>query len=299
MRTLRCLSGCFIVTLLCLAAPSLGQDLGAVLTPEQYQALPEDSVTYYNRAMERADRIDYQGAVDDMAHAAELAPNHIELQFLLEKWSRYMAEITYGEDSLKNYDYAETALRRLLANSSLGPEERARALRESQKVSESKNSLRARDEQRLKDGLSLVMDIHDMRLESSSASDAGAKKLLEQSLDRKQTEKEQTEVYPWARITGEMGPGSSAGAAVAGAAANAAGAGVADPFADPGAGGAPIADDPFAGGGFGGDGGGFDPFATNNAPAAAPAAPRRAQPRQQQQPQSSPYGNAGDYDPYV
>lgn len=281
MTILRGLTGLFLIAVLGLAAPSQGQDLRVMLDLERHQALPEDALSYYNRALERADRIDYQGAVEDLARAAELAPNHIELQFLLEKWSRYMAEITYGEDSLKNFDYAETALRRLLANSTLGPEERTRALRESQKISEGKNSLRARDEQRLKDGMNLVLTIQEQRLERTG--DAGSEKLLEQRRSRDQQEEEEQSVSPWSYIVGELTPGSGGMAgAVAGAAAGAAGGGVPDPFA---VGEEPIADDPFAAGGFGGDaGGGFDPFAQPVARRPAAAAPQPQAPPPPQRP---------------
>ena len=273
MTSLRCLSGLMLAAILGFASPSPAQNLGVMLSPEQFQALPQDARPFYQRALEHADRIDYQGAVDEMAHAAELAPNNIEIQFLVEKCARYLAEISYDEVSLKNFDYAETALRRLLANSTLGPEERARALRESQKISESKNGLRARDEQRLKDGLDLVMSIHDRRLESSSGSNEGAQKLLEQSRERTQKQQDEESIYPWMRITGELGSGSGGGGVAAAGAALAAGAGVPDPFAT---GGGEAAVD--TSGGFGDAGGGFDPFA-NPAPIARPAA--AAQPARQ------------------
>ncbi|MDK2970542.1 MAG: hypothetical protein PWP23_297 [Candidatus Sumerlaeota bacterium] len=143
------------------------QNFDVVLSPEQAAELSPEGARHYSDALEKIDRADPAGALEGLAAAAATDPDNIELQFLVAKYGRARAEVTYGEDSLKYYDMAEMALRRLLGNPRLGPEERARVRRESERIRDGKEKLRARDDARLKDGFKLVLQIREDRLEAT------------------------------------------------------------------------------------------------------------------------------------
>lgn len=252
---------------------------------------------YYMSALEKTDRIDYMGALDDLAMAAATDTGNIELQFSTVKFSRAFAEVTYGEDSVKLYDNAEQALRRLLANPSLGPEERTRVARESERVRMGKDGLRSRDDARLETGFKVVMMVHDERVDRSNLT-----RIKPASLNALETREEETDdkLKPediWAERAAPgasffdaakalaQGTGSvttdALGQAALGADPFAAGAGGgADPFAAPAGGGA----DPF---------GASDPFGNSNA-APPPAADPFAQPAQ---PQAPPATGNPSWDP--
>lgn len=144
---------------------SAGSDQGfrVMLAPDQVETLNQVARGHYEEALRMADHVQYEAAVDEVAQAAAAAPDHVELQFLLAKMARGHAEITYGEESLRYYDLAATALRRLLSNPALGPEERIRVSRESDRVTEGRETLRVRDDARMKSGFDLVMQIHRQR----------------------------------------------------------------------------------------------------------------------------------------
>lgn len=153
------------LSFLLLAAGSavVAQDFSVMLTRDQVGELNESAREQYIKAAVAADHVDYVNALEHLAAAATAAPEHVELQFLLAKTARGRAEITYGEESLNFYDLAASALRRLLSNPALGPEERVRVARESERVTEGRETLRARDDARMKDGYDLVMQIHQQR----------------------------------------------------------------------------------------------------------------------------------------
>jgi tetratricopeptide (TPR) repeat protein len=248
---------------------------------------PAEAVEAFQSALGKIDRIDYSGALEDLARAAALAPQSIELQFLSANWNRRYAEMVYGDESLAYYDQAETALRRLLANPQLGPEERDRALRLSERVREAKDGLRARDQARFDTGFNLVLSIRDERLERSAERNPALRALRDAEQARR-AEARQTEVEeksPWQE---DHAPGVSLGQAVAGQITGTAATNLVDPFAqNVGVGGGtdawgnPIAADPFAAPAAGGDPFGApagDPFGAPagdpfGAPATAPAAP--------------------------
>jgi hypothetical protein len=141
----------------------MAQDFDVMLTPAQHRELSGEALARYNAALDKIDRVDHATALDELAQAAALAADHIELQFLVAKYARHRAEVSYGEESLRCYDMAEMALRRLLGNPRLGPEERTRVRRESERVREGKENLRARDDARLRDGFRLVTQIREER----------------------------------------------------------------------------------------------------------------------------------------
>ncbi|MBI5155266.1 hypothetical protein HZA57_08510 [Candidatus Poribacteria bacterium] len=166
--------------------------------------LPAETRAEFDQAVDRLDHVDYYGAVEHLAKAAEMSPSHIELQFLLAKWAREQAEISYGDDSLRFYDLSETSLRRLLANPELGPVEKTRASRESGRVREAKDNLRSRDDARLDTGFDVVLQIHDERLESSGQASEDVAKLLEKRLMSIEQSEKKDLVDPW-----EAAPGAN------------------------------------------------------------------------------------------
>ncbi|MEQ8821149.1 MAG: hypothetical protein RLY93_12980 [Sumerlaeia bacterium] len=260
-----------------LATSSFAFDWTQVLSEENEQELPSSAARLYEEALELADHIDYPNAVRTLVEAGEAAPEHIELQFVIVRWARYMGEVSYGDTSLRYFDYAEEALRRLLSNSAIGPEERSRALTEATRVRGSKDSLRERDQERMESGGLLVDNIRSFRIETASGPYADNLRERErgdvESREREEEEKE-PKANPFAKAPGEDIQLSAAPQAIRGAAG-----GLNPQFggADPFGGGA----DPFAAGGGGADpfGGGADPFAAGGGGA-------------------DPFGGGGGADPF-
>ncbi|MFH0792482.1 MAG: hypothetical protein V2A74_00455 [bacterium] len=97
-----------------------------LLTPEARQRLTPAAAEAYQKAVDNLDHIDYGGAIENLAKAAQAAPRHEELQFLTVKFAIQRARVTYAEDSLKYYAIAEAAIQRILDFPRLNDEDRLR-----------------------------------------------------------------------------------------------------------------------------------------------------------------------------
>lgn len=250
----------------------MAQDFDVMLTPAQHRELSGPALAHYEAALEKIDRVDNATALDELAQAAALSADHIELQFLVAKYARHRAEVTYGEESLRCYDMAEMALRRLLGNPRLGPDERTRVRRESERVREGKERLRARDDARLRDGFRLVVQIREERRDRMGISQRESELHGIEQVLRQQEKEEETKLTKADIWTAFGAPGLAivdpvAQAGTFGAWGQAAGG--FDPFLSGGGGfdpSIPGMGDPFAGGGaspYGAPGGGAgfsDPF---------------------------------------
>ncbi len=254
------------------ALPVRDEVMSFDLEKEQLRDLNEEAEEYYRSSLNKADHVDYFGAVNDLSKAAAAQPLHIDLQFLLVKNARKAAEISYGEDSVRFYDYAESALRRLLANPDLGPNERARARRESERVRSGKDAVRARDKQRNDTGFELVKQIHHERLIDNGLTKKQGTESIADVLKGREKKDTIIERINKSEIWGVLGaPGLNtpeAQQAAAGTATAVAGAAPATAFGTPppAAGAAPAganqtfqAKNPFESGGAGGAG---DPFSS-------------------------------------
>ncbi len=227
------------------------------LKPAQIEQLSPGARASYQKAQQLADRIDYAGAIDAVAESAAASPEMVDLQFMLIKAARWRAETTYGEESVKYYDHAETAIRRLLSNPTLGPVERARVRRESERVTTGQENLRARDDARNEAGFKLVLNIRTERLAASGLAERsdnpfGIASILEQKDATVEDDRlTAADIWPTYAAPGfefprPQLPQQGQFFAFGGEFGN-------DPFAGGGA-------DPFGGGGADPFGGGGDPF---------------------------------------
>lgn len=243
------------------------------LSEEKVASLSPASKESYDRAQYLADRVDFGGAIDALGESASSSPESVDLQFLLVKAARWRAETTYGEESVKYYDLAESAIRRLLANPALGPVDRTRVRRESERVTTGQENLRARDQARGDTGFKLVTLIRQERALRSGLMDDQGNPFAIDALLKEEEAAEETKKTTAAQIWSMMGaPGYEPprpAVPAAGAPGQLGGGGFSDPFLTGGGGGF-AGTDPFAaptGDPFGAPAGGADPFA---APAGDP-----------------------------
>jgi len=257
--------------------------LDLTLSPAEAATLPESARAAYDRALMLSDRVDFGGAIDSLGEAAAAAPENVDLQFLLVKASRWRAETTYGEESVKYYDLGESAIRRLLSNPALGPSDRTRVRRESERITAGQENLRARDEARKESGFKLVSAIRQERaLRSGLIEEQTNPFAIDALLEEPKAAEEETKKvsasdiwsmfaapgYEAPKPAGAVPPGGAPGGGFVDPFAGGGGFAAQDPFATPsgdpfgapvGGGdpfGAPPAADPFSGGGdpFGGGG---------------------------------------------
>lgn len=164
-KTLQTLLVAGVAACLGAASPVGAQMIDASLESAERSALNSSAREAYDRAMQYFDRVNLEAGIEALAVAAEADEDHIAVQFLLARYARARAEWAYGEEALRHYDLAETALRRLLANPDLDPGDRSRVTRESERIREGKEALRARDEARMSSGMGVMTRVRRERLE--------------------------------------------------------------------------------------------------------------------------------------
>ncbi len=179
MRPLSLMFSAVLAAGLCTTAPA--QDWTRFLTPEMEAELPSTALVHYNEAKQLVDIVAYDLAVEALARAAELAPDHVGLQFLTAVRARDRAEIYFSSSTYSPpppnadyssppwrtaepfYDIADEAIQRLLTNPNLTIEASERLESEVAQLQEGRDGLVARDQARLEVGGTLVSDIRARR----------------------------------------------------------------------------------------------------------------------------------------
>ncbi|MBI1291141.1 hypothetical protein GC173_07835 [bacterium] len=182
---LRQFTAAAVVAIAMIGSPSLAIDWSVMLTDGQAAALPEAARAPYQEAVRLNDRVALDSVVTELAKAASLAEDHIDLQFLLLGRARDRAMNYYGTASYTvdnnalpmafnsppnmvaepYLDIADTAIRRLSGNSSLNAEQRRRLEAQGKAIAELRSGLEARDQARAKVGFPLIEMIRADRLE--------------------------------------------------------------------------------------------------------------------------------------
>lgn len=147
-------------------------------------SLDGEALAHFELAAELYDRVNFDEMVIELDKAARLAPENVTLQFVTAVAARNRADVYYGAASFgvppDNMDYssppwrtsepffdiAESALQRLMVNSNLTVEERARLDTESNLVQTRRAAIVERDQERIKTALPMVLSIQQSRREA-------------------------------------------------------------------------------------------------------------------------------------
>lgn len=224
------------VAMMMSGAPALALDWTRTLPPDAVAALPEETRALYAEAIRHIDRIDYDGGVKLLGQAAETAPESLELQFFTLARARDRAEVyysaasyapvpenmTYGTPPWRTsegfYEIADTAMRRIQENPSLGAEQKNRMQQEANALTEGRTTLQERDKKRFETGIPVTDEVYEIRKgalgleEPEPTADRLAAKAAEMASDAAQpagTEGEKkegdkfAEVDPFAPLPGE------------------------------------------------------------------------------------------------
>lgn len=154
-----------------------------------FDNLPPEAKTLVAEARDARDHMNLNEALRLGAQAAEKAPGHAELQFIVLQAAMNRAEHSYGAASYPvpsttngyflppemtsegYYDIAESALQRLQAMSDLSPENQARLGRLLKKFEADRASIADRDKKRLATVLPILLEIRDNRREKMGLTD--------------------------------------------------------------------------------------------------------------------------------
>lgn len=259
-----------------------------LVRPETERSLNEKASIAYRAALEAYDRVSPDDVARNLANAAAMQPELVELQFKALDHCIDRAEINYGASATEFYDLSDTIVKRLLVNPLLRQEERERAQRIDSQINgrsatsdrsalpAARDAVLERDEARLKTGLELMLLIQSNRLSARGMRRIqiqGAGALPTGAEGKKEPEK--FLIDPHAPLPGEVLPGLPGVVQAAAGGAGGRGGGPpggfnplaggqgGNPFAQP-----PAGANPFGGGG---DAPPADPFA--GAPAQGGASP--------------------------
>jgi hypothetical protein len=139
-----------------LALPS--QPIDLTLSQSALGALPENARTNYSQALEDFDHAYPEGGLKHLARAAELAPESVELQFLLADKALDQVERLRGQEALNAIGMAEDAYRRVIDNPESSDEDAARAQTGLDGLSEEMTRLGDRERRRREAGDSFIRE---------------------------------------------------------------------------------------------------------------------------------------------
>ncbi len=133
---------------------------GAVpLCPNDCGIMKPEAKKYYDLAMDQMDRINYNGAIEELRKAAEQDPDHVNLHFFLAALAQDRGQMTTSlEAAQKYYTIAENALLHLSSFENLTQVQANRLATVLEVVQREKGALTARNSRRLDVGYNLIMN---------------------------------------------------------------------------------------------------------------------------------------------
>jgi len=149
-----------------------------ILKPSTEKALNPRAAVAYEEALAARDYANPDETARMLASAAAMQPELVDLQFAALDRCVARGELSYGATSIEFFDLADTIVKRMLANPFLLQEERERAQRADQllngipargefaAVVGIRDNVLARDEERLKTGLELMLNVQADRIKA-------------------------------------------------------------------------------------------------------------------------------------
>jgi tetratricopeptide (TPR) repeat protein len=120
--------------------------------------LKPEARLHYDKALYYLDRIDPDLALTQLEKAAKINPELVSLNYLVMEVALQRAQVTYGQDSVKYYGVAESAINEVLKNPKIPEATRQDAEKQLKLIIAERDKLAERDARREAIGKILIKD---------------------------------------------------------------------------------------------------------------------------------------------